>query len=494
MAFSTIRGTGPDERGNKSASIPTTAFGEAATAELESVIQLLGTYGVTDRTDSYTSGTGTVSVVNNEFSLSTGATIGSYAVLRSKDALAYKPGVGSLGRLTARFTTPVASSTQRAGLFTVTNALCFGYNGTSFGVLHGYGGMVEIQTLTVSVGASGAESLTVRIDGTNQAVSVTSGTAAHNANEIAIALNAAFSTFEFYANGSTVISVGTLATPAAGTYTFTNNTGGGTCAASWAQTAAGAAVTTNWVAQASWNIDTCDWLDPTKGNVYQIEYQYLGYGAITFSIEDPTTGKIKPVHQIKYANANTSPSLTQPNFKIGWVAASLGSTTNLTVASPSAGAFTQGANTILTRTRAAANQKTGIGATATNILTLRNRAVYASKPNLSTLHIKGISAVTDSTKGAIIKVYISPTLAGTPNFSYVDSTNSIVEQDTAATTYSSGGRLLFAFGLGASGAQMMNFQDLHIPIYAGETITVVGNVTSGAASAIDACIVWQEDM
>jgi len=101
-----------------------------------------------------------------------------------------------------------------------------------------------------------------------------------------------------------------------------------------------------YIQQSSWNIDTCKdmgslqgnylhnssgfHLDTTKGNVYKIQYQYLGFGAITFFIENSETGFFMPVHQIKYANTSIKPSVRIPNYKIGL---SLENTTNNTTVS-----------------------------------------------------------------------------------------------------------------------------------------------------------------
>ena len=56
-----------------------------------------------------------------------------------------------------------------------------------------------------------------------------------------------------------------------------------------------------FVSQDQWNIDTMDGLgtsmnpsgvklDVTKGNVFQIQTQYLGFGGILYSVENPRTG------------------------------------------------------------------------------------------------------------------------------------------------------------------------------------------------------------
>ena len=56
-------------------------------------------------------------------------------------------------------------------------------------------------------------------------------------------------------------------------------------------------VTDTWIPQVSWNQDPFNGtgasgvvLDPTKGNVYKIQMEWLGFGDINFFIENPNNG------------------------------------------------------------------------------------------------------------------------------------------------------------------------------------------------------------
>jgi hypothetical protein len=57
-------------------------------------------------------------------------------------------------------------------------------------------------------------------------------------------------------------------------------------------------------------------LDQTKGNVYEINFQYLGFGNSTFNIEDSETGKFTTFHNIKNANSRTTTVLKNPNVSV----------------------------------------------------------------------------------------------------------------------------------------------------------------------------------
>ena len=62
----------------------------------------------------------------------------------------------------------------------------------------------------------------------------------------------------------------------------------------------------DFIAQADWNRDTFESLDPQKGNVYEIKYQYLGFGNIDFYVEG-NNGFVL-VHRLEYVNKNILPS------------------------------------------------------------------------------------------------------------------------------------------------------------------------------------------
>ena len=105
-----------------------------------------------------------------------------------------------------------------------------------------------------------------------------------------------------------------------------------------------------WVAQTAWNGDRCNGtgvsgftLDPTKGNVFQVRYPYLGYGTITFWIQDSVTGRWILAHTIRYANSSASTQLSNPNLRFYGKVINAGNTTNLVMYCGSCAALLTGA-------------------------------------------------------------------------------------------------------------------------------------------------------
>ena len=142
---------------------------------------------------------------------------------------------------------------------------------------------------------------------------------------------------------------------------------------------AGRVKTDNHTAQASWNVTTTPFngFDPTKLNIYKIQYGYLGVANIKFSVYNALTGSWVLVHQIKWANANNETHLGSPNLKIGWTAASLGSTgTNLTVEGASASLMVEGDEVLTNDVHATEAVKGSVGTTSIPILELKNRIVF----------------------------------------------------------------------------------------------------------------------
>jgi hypothetical protein len=465
-------------------------------------VQIDATHGLRSVTDTeiFTSG-GTAVAVNSgtgyEFKCTTGTGVGGYGIIRSRRFVKYRPGQGAFMRFTARWpTTPPALGTARAGGVAAGTELSFGYSGGLFGILYRSGGLLESRTVTLSAGAGGNETVTVTLNGTAFNVAVTSGTAAATATQLAAAT---YTGWLAYQNGSTVLFVAQSVGAKSGTYSISST---GTTAGTFAQTIAGVAVTDTFIAQTAWNVDKCDGLgesgflfDPTKGNVFQIQFQYLGYGEIDFSIENPGTGKFMIVHRIQYANANTAPSLLQPALKVGWFAASLGSTTDFSIFGASAMGGIEGAVHPLRNPFAQDNSKSSVGTTLTSILSLRNRPLFSGAINVDELLIKLASIAVEGTKPAIVEVWVNATLGGTPNWTYLDETNSTTEYDTAATTCvtNSNAQLVATLSLAKSASDIIDFTKVgDVRLNRTDVITIAAKATSGTTD-VTAGFIWIEE-
>lgn len=473
---------------------PLTAFGQLAVAEETPIIQIDAIYGLIDDVETFSATGGSGQALSTGlFSCTTGSSVGGYGVVRSRRDGRYRPGQGNVARFTSTFTAGVANSLQVAGPFTSENALQFGYNGTSFGILKRTGGQLEIQTLTLSAAAAGAENLTVTLDGTVTVVALTAGTTTHNAWQIA---NASFTGWNASSVGSTVIFVALAHGQKSGAFTASST---GSAAGTFAETRAGATPSDTWIPQASWNRWTGESLDWTKLNVFQIRWQWLGGGDMFFYVEDKSTGKFRLVHVIEQAGTLTTPSVRNPTFKIGWVAASLGSTTPLTVTGASAYIGVEGKLMQRRNPRGLSSTKSGVGATPAAILSLRNRETFGGTINFREIYPLRLAVGSDGAGSAPVTVYVhtSATLPGSggaadePAWTATDASTSCSDYDTAAETVS-GGTLVAVAALARSGQQVIDLSDIGMYLGSKDTLTVSASTTSGTVT-VTASLTWYED-
>jgi len=308
----------------------TSAFGEPVSIPIVPVFQLDGLYGIDgDEFQLNTGGSGTTSVdANGLMTVSSGVGApGSFASLRSKRSVRYRPGQGSMARFTAMWETGgVAGYQQVAGFVNQSDILAVGYNDTNFGIVRRYNSKGEIAKFVIDVPAGGAETLTVKLNDVDFTVNVTSGTAEHNATEIGNETYTGWivdyvgNTLYFLYNGPP--------TNLTGAFSITST---GALSATHTALQNGAAPTDTWIYQADFNIDKLDGtgpsgmnIDTTKLNVFQIDFRWLGAGVLRFAVESPTTGELITFHKIHYTNQNIVPSISNPSMRIGYAIARVG--------------------------------------------------------------------------------------------------------------------------------------------------------------------------
>lgn len=463
-----------------------TAFGEALVAIPHPVIQISFPYSVNAQTTlTRENQSGSITHASRQAVISTGAATSSSAELRSRRLLRYRPGVGALARFTAQFTTGVANSTQWVGIGNESDGFFFGYSGTSFGILHRKNGSPKITTLTVSTASSTNENITITLDGTAKSVAVTnSGNATTTANEIAAADYTDTGTgWLAYAVGNTVVFKSWDAAVHGGSYSLSGAT---TAVGTFSSNVTGVAPTETFTAQASWNgSDIFDGngvtgvtLDPTKGNVYQIRYQWLGYGRIAFYVEDPDDGEFHEVHAIEYSNANTTPSVGDPSLALFAKAANTTNNTAVVIKVASMAAFIEGENVEIGARIGAYNTKTTVTTSLLPIISVRQGLYYNSLAVATFSRILGAGLAVEHTKPITIVFLRNATLTGA-SWTSIGSDFSI-QYDTSATAVTNGTQIM-AIPLGKTGQQFADLlqDEFGSVLLPGETITAAAIANSG---------------
>ena len=236
--------------------------------------------------------------------------------------------------------------------------------------------------------------------------------------------------------------------------------------------------------------------DPTKLNVFQINYQYLGAGAINFFIEKPETGMFILFHTIKYSNSSILPSTFNPNYHFTLWVNNKGTTDNLIMKSSSYAYFMEGSTSFIELHQP--QNSTGIkskGSVTTEIaiFTIRNKSTFASKTNFIDIFLENITASIEASSAnnlASVRLVKNATLGGIPDYSDINTSNSVVEVDVAGTTVT-GGVVIFPAPLaGKNDTILEDLTNLKIILNPGETMTLAGLSVNSAT--IEGSSLWKE--
>lgn len=477
------------------------AFDELLVAEATPIVQLQFPYNInTEIIEKRENNLGTITQEDGMAVIQCGTGSNSAAHMLSRVPLKYGPGQGATMRFTAMFTAGVADSLQLAGIAEVGDGLLFGYNGAAFSVLRREQGKPEIQTLTISNGASVAGgNITINLDGVSKTVAVVNS---DTAREVAVKIaDADFSDtglgWSALVDNATAIFKAWSDGDKAGAFTLvdTDTTG---VTGTFAETVAGASTILNWVAQSDWNVDTMDGagpsgitLDPTKGNVYQLRYQWLGFGLLSYFVEDPEDGELHLVHRIKYANANIIPSLQNPTLPLHVMSKNNANDSNLIIKTSSMGGFVEGRVKDLGLPNGKSNSITNLTTTELPILSIKDKLVYQSTINRVRVTPLFLSLATESSKPVIFRVRLNPTLTGTPAFTDIDAANSVVSFDIASSGIT-GGSEIFTMVLGKADSKVIDISKIRKMLNPGEILTITAEAVSGTNQEVTVSLNWDE--
>lgn len=226
-------------------------------------------------------------------------------------------------------------------------------------------------------------------------------------------------------------------------------------------------------------------IDQTKLNIFFIQYQYLGAGAIKVWYEKPD-GDLVKVHTVEYANTNTEPSTHNPNFHHTMWANNKATTDNLILKSSSYAYFVEGKTSFIElhqpENASGTKEKTTI-TTEVAIFTMRNKSSYASKTNFIDIVLIGIGASIEASSAnnlGTIRVVKNATLGGTPSYSDINTTDSVVEIDVAGTTVTGGKELGAGLLAGKNDGLRVSLMENKIILNPGETLTLAGSSANSA--------------
>ena len=389
-----------------------------------------------------------------------------------------------------------------AGLFTATDGLFFCYNGTTFGVTRRISGACSIQRLTITAGASGAENMTVTLNGVPFIIA-SGGILSTSATAEKIAESGVFTGWTHdtspTSNGSTVTFIQANPASTVGVFTF-SSTGGATGTFSTIQAGLANDDNTNFVPQTSWNVDKMDGsgtinnpsgilLDTTKLNEYQISFS--GGGSIAWSILI-NKRRVALVHVTELQNIMTTVT-RNPTFRVGWTAASLGSTTNLSINGGLASAMLEGAAESVRDPFSARIQTFGSTTTENVAIAFRVRGEFNGTTNQREVLPQIIFVGVDETSTRIVnvRVILNPVMTGVVNWSYVNESISCVERATPSGLIPSGGSDVASVIAATGAAALIKLGELNLRLEPGDVIALAVQTVSSTA-VITCSMNWEE--
>lgn len=488
-----------DVNGFLKTSLPQSAYNEQVSVSATPIINDHFLYDTlnSQRYSTFAGSGGAITVQDSLVNIASSATPFSYAVLRSKRNLQYFPGTSNQVRFTALFDTAVVSSTQRIGLGTAGNEISVGYNGIQFGFLRAYGGKIHVVELTVTAAAGGVETATVTLNSVAFEIALTNagGAIAFTCYELERGVYAGWNVFQI---DETIRFAFAGVGAKSGTYSYSST---GTSTGTFATITTGVALTESWVYEDDFNVNPalCISLDKTKGNVYMIDFSWLGFNSLTLSAASPTTGIMEPLHVIRYPNSSTAPSVLVPHMPLQAVVYSYGTTTPLTLKSASWSGFTIGVLPKITTPRVSfSHEKTILKDEETIITAFRSRWDYNGVINQSRDILLSMALVCDGAKATIFKFVLNPTTLGDgtttdySDFKYVNEADALLEQDTKVITYT-GGDIIFQIYMSKEDKQLLYFEYGEIVVPRGATLLITAE-TTGVNSIIDIAATFVSDI
>jgi hypothetical protein len=372
------------------------AYGEIMTVTVTPVIQSDFNYGVNGQLFATSSLSGSIGTLDSNLVLECSGTVGSFAEVKSRKIIRYRPGQGNGIRFTAMFVTGSSGAKQLYGVGDADGGIFLGMSGSNFGIMRR---------------SFGEE---------------------------------------------------------------------------------------HWTFQQEFNIDKLDGsngthftYDPEKGNVFDIQYQWLGYGVVTYNIEDPESGNFIPFHRIKYPNKNVKPSTEFGSNPISIRVECFEETAvKPQIKGASVFAYLEGSLVYTGPTFSASGSNSSIGTSSVNLVTIKNEQIYNAKTNKIPSKTKGMSFSSDGSQPVVIRLIKNSTLTGSPV--YISASVDSVMTYTTSSLLTNGGSSLATFVLGKTDSFYLSEKDFETFLSPGETLTIAGNVNGGTSTVV-AAVNWLED-
>lgn len=238
------------------------------------------------------------------------------------------------------------------------------------------------------------------------------------------------------------------------------------------------------------------------GNIFGINFGWLGYQGITFTWYNPTTRVITPIAHLDYANTSPDVYILNPTLQIFAEVANTGNNTNLTMETPSAIAGTQGypgdeVHSPLNVYRPFDVSATYADTNNNKILSIRNKstAFAGAVNNRVPVAIRSIDLSRSSSGAATstVRVYKSVTTSADPlTFTDVDTNNSPVATNVVAATITTGSSEYSYTVSSADTGRSIQFDNGQLVLYPGDTLTIAIQASGNQSTTYTVTVNWEE--
>lgn len=443
------------------------------------------------------------------------AGIGDYATIHSRRGLKYRSAQGVRAVSTVIFGTPLASTIQLAGVSNLTGGLYFGYNGTSFGILYRTDATPQFMSLTINLTGTPTTSSTatyiLTLDGITFSFVLTApgGCTASMLAHLIAANSTLFGNAKYIAQAVGPVVYFLSETPgprSTNAYSLTNTSntgtithGGASVTGTFATVRTGVANTDTWSYQTAWNIDRMDGygssgvvLNPQRGNIYNIEYQWQGFGQLTFFIEDPSIGKLAPVHAITYPNAHTSLSLMNPSTRHIYSVETIATTSQVTMYAGAASGFIYGPLRYIDPKFSMFSTRTTVDGTVVPIISLTMLRIFKTVSSEVDGLFRYFSFSNDAGKPAVIYLYRGATLSGGTNFQSVHADSAMI-YDMGSTNSLTDGTVLWQTQIAANASVTIDATTFDYLVTKVYVHTFAIQRTTSTNVTVNLSVGWVED-
>lgn len=505
----------------------TSAFDEPMNVTITPVIQQSAVYGLNPydwKTTKLNGGNISTNAVSSAWEVSSGTSAGGYARLATSRYMTYQPGQGSMFRWTASYTTTGGTDKNAYGIDNVVqnvgpidreDGYSIGYSGSTannasrkIGFLHRRNGNAEIKNLTVTVAPTGAQTATITLNGVVFTISLTASTSTqYTATQIAQQMNLnvnAKNLWDIQACDSIVTFAYYSPGPRTGTFSFSSAGTGTLAAAAFSSNVVGVAPTDVWTYVDDWDNQTIQF-DPTKLNVFGLDFRWLGSGIVRLFMEEPSTGKMVLLHTQKWGSQYTVPHLKNPSLRVVYRAGVSNSAVtpsqNVIVGGSSVFGGIQGAitQTTLSQSYFALDSTARAKDTVWHVLSIQNSLTRDSQVNKASYILQDLSASIQATDPSII--YVVKNSLGTsdllvynplPSASILSPYQFVQYSTSAVSENLSLDPIVLVQTVGINGTANFPLLDYNLTLAPGENVSIFISSTSQISrSAIG--LTWKLD-